>query len=143
MLRVISRPRTVPAERIALLNAGLSTTFSNMLGSAAFRDFISPSAGGRPAGASTGGGSGALSGGGANRALRRSYADSRATGWPYSARHGDALAAAAIASGPMVSISDRGARIRVHATGVGAPFSDSTVTIASPMPSDVNADSRS
>ena len=43
----------------------------------------------------------------------------------------------------MVSISDRGARIRVHATGVGAPFSDSTVTIASPMPSDVSADSRS
>jgi hypothetical protein len=53
------------------------------------------------------------------------------------------LAAAAIASGPMVSISDRGARILVHATGVGAPFSESTVTIASPMPSDVNADSRS
>ena len=40
-------------------------------------------------------------------------------------------------------ISDRGARIRVHATGVGAPFSDSTVTTASPIPSEVNADSRS
>ena len=43
----------------------------------------------------------------------------------------------------MVSISERGARILVHATGVGAPFSDSTVTIASPMPNDVKAFSRS
>ena len=63
--------------------------------------------------------------------------------WPYSACSGDALAAAPIASGPMVSISERGARILVHATGVGAPVSESTVTIASPMPSDVSAYSRS
>jgi len=63
--------------------------------------------------------------------------------WPYSACSSLAFAAAEIASGPMVSISDRGERILVHATGVGAPFSDSTVTIASPMPSDVSADSRS
>ena len=35
MLRVISRPITVPAERIALLNAGLSIIFSNMPGSVA------------------------------------------------------------------------------------------------------------
>ena len=34
MLRVISRPMTVPAERIALLNAGLSIICSSMLGSA-------------------------------------------------------------------------------------------------------------
>ena len=34
MLRVISRPITVPAERIALLNAGLSITFSSIPGSA-------------------------------------------------------------------------------------------------------------
>jgi hypothetical protein len=32
MLRVISRPITVPAERIALLKAGLSITLSKMLG---------------------------------------------------------------------------------------------------------------
>ena len=63
--------------------------------------------------------------------------------WPYSACSGLALAAAAIASGPIVSISERGDLIRVHATGVGAPVSESTVTIASPMPSDVSADSRS
>ena len=63
--------------------------------------------------------------------------------WPYSACSGLALAAAEIASGPMVSISDRGARMRVQATGVGAPFSESTVTMASPMPSDVSASSMS
>ncbi|SLI82151.1 Uncharacterised protein [Mycobacteroides abscessus subsp. abscessus] len=43
----------------------------------------------------------------------------------------------------MVSINERGGTILVHATGVGAPFSDSTVTIASPVPSAVNAFSRS
>jgi hypothetical protein len=48
-----------------------------------------------------------------------------------------------IASVPIEAISDRGTRMRVHATGVGAPFSDSTVTTASPIPSDVKADSRS
>lgn len=53
------------------------------------------------------------------------------------------LAAAAISSVPIEAISDRGTRILVHATGVGAPFSDSTVTTASPIPSDVSADSRS
>ena len=36
-----------------------------------------------------------------------------------------------------------GARIRDHATGVGAPRSESTVTIASPMPSEVSASSMS
>jgi hypothetical protein len=36
MLRVISRPMTVPAERIALLNAGLLIILSNMPGSATF-----------------------------------------------------------------------------------------------------------
>ena len=34
MLRVISRPMTVPAERIALLNAGLSIILSSRPGSA-------------------------------------------------------------------------------------------------------------
>jgi hypothetical protein len=42
MLRVISRPITVPAERIALLNAGLFVIFSNIEGSAVSRDFTSP-----------------------------------------------------------------------------------------------------
>ncbi|CPU29387.1 Uncharacterised protein [Mycobacteroides abscessus] len=48
-----------------------------------------------------------------------------------------------MASSPMAAISERGARIRVHATGVGAPRSESTVTIASPMPSEVSAVSMS
>jgi hypothetical protein len=43
ILRVISRPITVPAERIALLNAGLSIMDSSTLGSA------------RPAGSGMGG----------------------------------------------------------------------------------------
>ena len=41
--------------------------------------------------------------------------------WPYSACSGEACAAALIASGPMLAISERGVRILVHATGVGAP----------------------
>ena len=43
MLRVISRPITVPAERIALLNAGLLIILSNTPGSTLPRDFTSPS----------------------------------------------------------------------------------------------------
>ncbi len=53
------------------------------------------------------------------------------------------LAAALTASGPIAAISERGARIRAHATGVGAPRSESTVTIASPVPSEVRAFSMS
>jgi len=41
------------------------------------------------------------------------------------------------------AINDSGARKRVHATGVGAPRSDSTVTTASPIPSWVSSSSRS
>ena len=40
-------------------------------------------------------------------------------------------------------ISDSGARSRVHATGVGAPRSFITVTMASPIPSDVITSPRS
>lgn len=69
MLRVISRPITVPAERIALLNAGLSITCSRK-----------PGSGGRPGagigGTSTGGGTstcgGTSTGGGASLAANRS-----------------------------------------------------------------------
>ena len=45
--------------------------------------------------------------------------------------------------GPAGAISDCGARSRVHATGVGAPRSESTVMTASPMPSWVSTSSRS
>ena len=55
----------------------------------------------------------------------------------------DAFAAAVMSAGVSAAISERGARMRVHATGVGAPRSESTVTIASPMPSEVSASSMS
>ena len=82
----------------------------------------------------------ALGGGVLRDVLMGSLPPNALRGFSYA---GTAFAAAEIASGPMVSMSDRGARIRVHATGVGAPFSDSTVTIASPMPNDVSAFSKS
>ena len=56
---------------------------------------------------------------------------------------GHAGAAAVTSAAVRAAMSERGARRRVHATGVGAPFSLSTVTIASPVPSDVSAFSRS
>ena len=45
-----------------------------------------------------------------------------------------------VGAGPM---TDSGARRRVSATGVGAPFSFMTVTTASPMPAEVRVSSRS
>ena len=62
---------------------------------------------------------------------------------PYLPYSDEPWAAADTASAPIAAISDRGERMRVHATGVGAPRSESTVTIASPMPSDVSASSMS
>ena len=50
---------------------------------------------------------------------------------------------AVMTSAGAISMEPRGARRRVHATGVGAPFSLSTVTTASPVPSDVSTSSRS
>lgn len=84
-----------------------------------------------------------MAGAPATFAVSFSYADSRSTVCRYFADSGLDDAAAVIASLPMVSISERGGRILVHATGVGAPRSDRTVTIASPMPSKVRAFSRS
>ncbi len=69
MLRVISRPMTVPAERIALLKAGLSITLSNRPGSGAGAGMGGISYGGGTGGRSAGGAAG---GGGANRAASRS-----------------------------------------------------------------------
>ena len=57
MLRVISRPITVPADRIALLNAGLFIILSNNPGSVARFDVAVPSALASPCGGTyTGGG---------------------------------------------------------------------------------------
>src|SRR3954451_750251 len=70
------------------------------------------------------------------RAARVSLADSRSTTSEYVAQPGEALTAASIAAASAGPISDSGARSRVHATGVGAPRSFITVTIASPIPSE-------
>ena len=57
---------------------------------------------------------------------------------PYLTHSGDAATAASITAGSTGAISERGARSIVHATGVGEPRSESTVTAASPVPSDVS-----
>ncbi len=73
MLRVISRPITVPAERIALLKAGLSITFSSIPGSAVPRLFTWPDVLAPPTSTGTGGGSAeSTDGGGANLVDSRS-----------------------------------------------------------------------
>ncbi len=51
--------------------------------------------------------------------------------------------AASICGSGVGDMSPCGARSRVHATGVGAPFSLITVTIASPVPSSCSTRSRS
>ena len=56
---------------------------------------------------------------------------------------GDAATVAASSASAEGAISDCGARIRVQATGVGAPLSDSTVITASPVGSWVSSCSRS
>ena len=61
----------------------------------------------------------------------------------YFALRAEACTACSIAALSAAPISDSGARRRVHATGVGAPRSESTVTTASPMPSDVSAEAKS
>ena len=72
-----------------------------------------------------------------------SRADSRSTAVAYLALRGLAVTVACIAAGSVGAISDSGARSRVHATGVGAPRSFMTVTIASPMPRPVITSPRS
>ncbi len=63
-----------------------------------------------------------------------SRADSRSMPSAYFALSGDAVTTASMSAFSAASISDSGARRRVHATGVGAPRSFITVTTASPMP---------
>ena len=65
MLRVISRPSTVPAERIALLNAGLSIILSKKPGSGGA---AGSGIGGMSIPVGTGGRSGVAAGGGASLA---------------------------------------------------------------------------
>ncbi len=68
MLRVISRPRTVPADRIALLNAGLFIILSSIPGSVARFETAVPSALASPCGGTyTGGGRFGSAGAGSRR----------------------------------------------------------------------------
>ena len=77
------------------------------------------------------------------RAASFSYADSRSATAAYFAPIGEsAMVWSSSASGDG-AMSDWGARMRVQATGVGAPLSDRTVTTASPVPSEVSSSSRS
>ena len=75
-------------------------------------------------------------------AVRSSCADSRSMAVPYFACSGEAATAASIAVSGVGDISACGARRRVQATGLGAPFSFMTVTIASPVPRLVSTSSR-
>src|SRR6185312_78533 len=135
--RVISRPSTVAADRRNDLVADEPSTVVTT----APRPLWSGS-GARPRGCSgAGAGPDAGAGAGASFAASRSYAESRSTAWPYSACSGDPETAAVIAAASAGAIRDRGARSIVHATGVGAPRSDITVTMASPVPSAVSASS--
>ncbi len=92
--------------------------------------------------AGTGAGTGSASGRAA-RAASFSYADSRSIASRYFPASADPSTAACSTAGPIGPISDCGARSLVAATGVGAPFSDSTVTTASPVPSEVSTSARS
>src|SRR6478752_91476 len=87
------------------------------------------------------GGAGAA--GGARRAVSISYADCRSMSCPYLPTSGEPVTAAVTVASGAGAISVRGARTRVQATGVGDPRSDSTVTIASPVPRPVRALDRS
>ena len=73
----------------------------------------------------------------ASRALTRSMA------WPYSRRKSLWRMSAWSSSGVSGAILDAGGMSRVATTGVGDPRLSSTVTTASPMPSEVSVSSRS
>src|SRR6478735_10812180 len=112
MLREISRPAADAAERRKLFTAEFPRICSAMFGP-------SGCAGGGVGRSGSGGRSrpGSVAGAPATLAVSFSYADSRSTVCPYFADSGLDDAAAVIASLPMVSISERGGRILVHATG--------------------------
>ena len=87
------------------------------------------------------GGSSLGSAGGASRPARISRALCASVRVPYSAHSGEAFAAPSMSSAG--SMREAGATIRVCTTGVGTPFSESSVTAASPMPTRVSSVSTS
>ena len=82
-----------------------------------------------------------LGAGAASRPASSSRALWASTGSPYFAHSGDAFAAASTPSAG--AIREAGASRRVWATGVGTPYSDSSVIAASPMPTEVSSVSTS
>ncbi len=72
-----------------------------------------------------------------------SYAEMLSTAVPYLGSRAEAATVLEISSSVLGPITDSGARSRVSATGVGAPFSFRTVMTASPMPAVVRVSSRS
>ena len=137
--RVISRPSADAADRA---NDFAAEDPSTLLNNPPRAPLSSCSGSGRCDCRGPGPGFGCTgAGGGASFAASRSYAESRSTVCPYSPCNGDPATAAVTVAGSAGAIRDRGARTIVHATGVGAPRSDITVTIASPVPSEVSASS--
>ncbi len=63
--------------------------------------------------------------------------------WPYLACIAEDATPLASQSAGIAPIEPAGAIMRVQATGVGAPSGFSTVTIASPIPSDCSVSARS
>src|ERR671911_1464105 len=169
MPREISRASAVPADFMKLSNADDPNTLSKM--PPAGCELLRVRLLGFPAGAGgtgDGGGFGAGCPGGMPRIsvsrrsasvviggwtgapgpaailpVNRSYADSRSTGSPYIGTSGEAATIADRTAGSEGAINDWGAGISVCATGVGAPFSDITVTTPSPIPSACRSSSRS
>ena len=119
--RMISRPSVAAAATANDFTAGViaapasDATVGSGLGTRA----------GAGARAAVGAGVGAAgaAGAGASRAASRSYAESRSIAVPYLTCSGEAATAAVIMAGSEGPMNDCGARSRVHATGVGAPFS--------------------
>ena len=123
MLRVISRPMTVAAERVKDLNAEDRTTRSTVESSGLGRPRPALSAawsGGGPPGRRAGRCGRRRRPGqlGGEHLVRRLPVDRRRRTWRV--QRLAATSAATVASGDG-AISDCGARIRVQATGVGAP----------------------
>jgi hypothetical protein len=97
-------------------------------------------------GRSGGGSAGAGATGASVRAIREasiSRALFRSTAWPYSASKGDWRMSAWSSSGVSGPMREEGGMRRVATTGVGWPRVFSTVTTASPMPSEVSVSYRS
>src|SRR4051812_46395895 len=112
--RLISRPAAEAAERMNDLNTLLPRTPATAP--------PTPAAATSPLCDSAFGAGASAAGAGATLASSFSYADSRSTGVPYSCCRADPATIDCCCAGSSCAISDAGGRIRVQATGVGAPL---------------------